>query len=319
MASEIQMHHIEDSVGGLNSVLTTSLDIITQFFFHSSMLKDRGMDKLGSRYNAEWFDKMRRYETVLSGILELGGSPASRDCSTLRVGHSIPEILRSDLALEEVLISTLREASTRAESIEDIKTHNLLKSILKVEQEFTDWLHVQLNEIERQGTRIVAPGRNLRDGRTRAHAEVVERINEALKIELSAITQVFYHSRKFESWGIKKLYEFCAAETLAKTHRSVALLRRLLALEGTPASEGHGKLMIGNEVSDMLRCDFEVQESLIPLLRSALDCSDSHSDHETRELLGGMLDYEQRHADWLRTQFDQIKQQGVEGYTQSQK
>ena len=52
---------------------------------------------------------------------------------------------------------------------------------------------------------------------------------------------------------------FCAAKTLAKTHRSVAMLRRLLALEGIPASEGHGRLMIGNEVSDMLCCDLKVR------------------------------------------------------------
>ncbi|MEE9219439.1 MAG: ferritin-like domain-containing protein, partial [Acidobacteriota bacterium] len=261
---------------------------------------------------------MRRFDTVLDRILELGGKPASRDCSTLRVGHDIPEALRSDLALEEALITNLREASSGCETTGDRKTGDLLAGILRAELEYADWLRAQLDQAERGAGEINAPTRKIRGGPTRAHDKVVACLNEVLKIEMSAITQVYYHSRMFETWGIKRLHEFHAAETLEKTYRSVAMLRRLLALDGMPASEGHGKLTIGNEVPEMLRCDFKTQESLIPLLHRALDCCDSHGDQQTRELLSGILDCEQKHADWLEAQFDQMKQQGAQAYIQSQ-
>ncbi len=308
-----------DSVAGLNSVLGTSLSIITQFFFHSSLLKTLGAFKLASRYHGEWFDKMRRSDTVLDRILDLGDKPASRAPSELHVGHDVREILRSDLALEEKLMSDLREASTRSELSRDLKMYDLLTGILKAEQAFTDWLREQLDQVEREGAGKDGSGRRVRDGLTLSREKVVASLNEVLKIELSAITQVYYHSRMLETWGITKLHEFHAAETLEKTYRSVAMLKRLLALDGMPAAEDHGKLSIGRDVPEMLSCDYQVQETLIPSMQNALDCCDSHVDHETREMLRTMLDCERKHSDWIRAQFEQIKQQGLEPYLQSQR
>ena len=307
-----------DSATGLNSVLGTSLSIITQFFFHSSLLKTLGASKLASRYHGEWFDKMRRSDTVLDRILNLGSKPASRTPSALRIGHDVREILRSDLTLEKELMSDLREASTRSESSRDLETHSLLTGILEAEQAFTGWLRLQLDQVERESAGKDGSGSRVRDGLTHSQEKVVASLNEVLRIELSAITQVYYHSRMFETWGITKLHEFHAAETLEKTYRSVAMLKHLLALDGMPAAGDHGKLSIGRDVPEMLSCDFQVQEMLVPSMQSAIDCCDSHADHETREMLRGMLDCEQKHSDWLRTQFDEIKQQGVETYLQSQ-
>ncbi len=319
MAPDKSSQRNADSLSCLNSVLGASLSIITQLFFHSSLLKAWGANKLGAYHHDEWFDKMRRSDTVLDRILELGGKPASRDSSTLRIGHDVPEVLRSDIDLEETLISDLREASSRCEKIGDRKTGDLLAGILSAELKYADWLRAQLDQIERGSGGIDTTTRKIQSDRTRAHEEVVADLNAALKIALSAVTQIYYHSRMYETWGIKKLHEFHAAETLEKTYRSVAILRRLLALDGMPASEDHGKLMIGNEVPEMLHFDFKIQESLIPLLHRALDSCDSHDDQQTREVLSRTLECDQRHADWLQAQFDQIKRQGVEGYVQSQK
>jgi bacterioferritin len=260
---------------------------------------------------------MRRYDRVLDRILELDGRPASRDSSTLCVGHHVPEILRSDIRLEEALISELLRTSTSLELINDPKTHSLLADILKAEQQYLDWLRTQLDEIDDNGAGTDAPGRATRGGLKSAQDPVVSSLNEILKIELSAITQVYYHSRMFEAWGIKKPHEFTATETYEKTYRSVAILKRLLALDGTPAPEDHGRLLIGSEVSEMLLFDLKVQESLIPLLHGAVDCCDSHGDQETGQVLRGILEGEQKHADWLEAQFDAIEQHGMEAYTQS--
>ena len=122
--------------------------VITQLFFHSSLLKSWGANKLGAYHHDEWFDKMRRFDTVLDRILELGGRPASRDSATLRIGHDVREVLRSDIDLEETLISDLREASSRCERIGDRKTGDLLEGILNAELKYADWLRAQLYLIE---------------------------------------------------------------------------------------------------------------------------------------------------------------------------
>ena len=96
------------------------------------------------------------------------------------------------------------------------------------------------------------------------------------------------------------------------------LIERILFLEGLPNLQMLGKLMIGEETSEMLECDMTFQKLQIPLLKKAILLCEGMKDFVTRELIESILIYEEDYIDWIETQQHQIKHLGLENYLQSQ-
>ena len=147
--------------------------------------------------------------------------------------------------------------------------------------------------------------------------KVIEYLNRVLTNELTAINQYFLHARMYRNWGLKELDQHEYHESVDEMKHADKLIERILFLEGLPNLQNLGKLMIGENVEEILRCDLTLEIQACPLLREAIEYSESVQDYVTRELLEEILDSEEAHIDWLETQLDLIEKVGLKNYNQS--
>ncbi len=149
-------------------------------------------------------------------------------------------------------------------------------------------------------------------------ATVIEHLNRVLKNELTAINQYFLHSRMLKDWGFNKLGDHEHEESIDEMKHADSIIDRVLFLEGLPNLQDIGKLRIGEDVPEILRCDLDLELDAIPDLRAAIAYCENHKDYVSRELFDQILSSEEEHVDFLETQLELVTKVGVENYLQSQ-
>ena len=135
----------------LNQALKNELTAINQYFLHARMLKDWGVSKLGDYEHKESIEEMNHADWLIERVLFLGGLPNLQDLGKLRIGESVEEILKCDLALEEDAIPLLRDAMEHCEKVRDYVSRDLFGKILDNEEEHVDYSETQFDLIERIG------------------------------------------------------------------------------------------------------------------------------------------------------------------------
>lgn len=135
----------------LNKILFNELVAINQYFLHSRMFKDWGLHRLADHEYHESIEEMQHADTLVQRILFLEGLPNLQSLGRLRIGESVPEALRGDLALELDAIPDLRAAIEYCEGQRDYVSRDLLRHILDNEEEHVDWLETQLALVEKVG------------------------------------------------------------------------------------------------------------------------------------------------------------------------
>lgn len=148
-------------------------------------------------------------------------------------------------------------------------------------------------------------------------AKVIEHLNKILANELIAINQYFLHARMYKNWGLKELADHEYHESIDEMKHADKLVERILFLDGLPNLQNLGKLLIGENVREMLECDLKLELKAIPDLREAIAYCESVRDYGSRELLEDILDSEEEHVDWLETQLSLIGKITLENYLQS--
>jgi bacterioferritin len=148
--------------------------------------------------------------------------------------------------------------------------------------------------------------------------QILEALNKVLYNELIAINQYLLHSRMFKNWGVTKLAEYEYKESLDEMQHADMLIERILFLEGLPNVQDLGRLLIGEDVKEMLECDLQIEEQAIPVLKTGIELCEKKADFVSRQLLEDILKSEEHHVDWLEEQFEMIKRMGLENYVQLQ-
>ena len=148
--------------------------------------------------------------------------------------------------------------------------------------------------------------------------KVIEHLNKALKAELTAINQYFLHSRMLGDWGVSKLAKKEYDESIEEMQHADKIIERILFLGGLPNLQDLGKLFIGETVQEILECDMKLEDIALPIYRDAVEHCEKVRDYGSRDLLQAILVDEEEHVDFLETQFDLIKQVGIQNYIQLQ-
>jgi bacterioferritin len=149
-------------------------------------------------------------------------------------------------------------------------------------------------------------------------AKVIELLNEALKEELTAINQYWLHYRMLDNWGVKKLADYEKHESIDEMKHADRLAERILFLDGLPNFQALGRLRIGENVEEILKADMEAELQGAKLYRDLVAHAETVRDFVTRDLAREILADEEKHIDFIETQFELIKQMGLQNYIQLQ-
>lgn len=141
----------KEVIDALNQVLTAELTAINQYFLHAKMLEDWGYMRLAKYVRHESIDEMKHADEVIERILYLNGVPNVQRLGRIRIGETVVEQFKADLALEEEAIPRLNEAIAACTAVGDNGTRALLEKILVDEEQHLDWLESQLELIRQLG------------------------------------------------------------------------------------------------------------------------------------------------------------------------
>ena len=147
--------------------------------------------------------------------------------------------------------------------------------------------------------------------------QVLELLNQALAIELTAINQYFLHARMYDNWGMKALGQHEYKESIEEMQHANKLIERILFLEGLPNMQLLGKLMIGKDVPECIQGDLTLEKGGREHYVEAISYCESVRDYVSRDILEGILADTEAHLDYLETQLDLIGKMGVKNYLQS--
>ena len=147
---------------------------------------------------------------------------------------------------------------------------------------------------------------------------VIQHLQAQLKNELTAINQYFLHSRMLGDWGLSELANKEYDESIDEMKHADKLIKRVLFLGGLPNLQDLGKLMIGENVQEVIKCDLSLEMMAIPELKLAIAHCEAVKDYISRELFTDILESEEEHVDWLQTQLRLIEQMGIENFIQLQ-
>ena len=119
--------------------------------------------------------------------------------------------------------------------------------------------------------------------------KVIGHLNTVLKNELTAINQYFLHAKMLDDWGLKKMGKMEMEESVDEMKHADSIIERILFLEGLPNLQDLGKLMIGQNVKEMLECDLALEMIAIPDLRAAIVDCEACGDFGSRDLFNHIL------------------------------
>lgn len=143
---------------------------------------------------------------------------------------------------------------------------------------------------------------------------VIQHLNNALKGELTAINQYFLHAKMLEDWGVTKLAKHERAESIEEMVHAEKIIDRILLLEGHPNLQDLGKILIGENVKEIIESDMKLEINGIKGYREGIKAAEEAGDYVTSDLFKSILAEEEGHLDHLETQLQMIEDMGIENF-----
>jgi bacterioferritin len=152
----------------------------------------------------------------------------------------------------------------------------------------------------------------------KGEAAIIQALNTCLKDQLTAINQLFLHARMARDWGLAEFNEHEYKRSIKAMKMADELITRVLFLEGLPNLQDLGKLLVGENIPEMLKGDLEMLTGVRSHLQEAINLCEETRDFISRDELTDILEETEEHIDWIESQQWLIENTGLENYLQSQ-
>ncbi|MBI5631370.1 MAG: bacterioferritin [Elusimicrobia bacterium] len=149
-------------------------------------------------------------------------------------------------------------------------------------------------------------------------SKIIEALNKALTIELTAINQYFVQSKMCRNWGYHKLAKKHFDESLEEMRHAEKLIDRVLFLEGVPNIARYDVIRVGTDVKRQFENDLKLEIGGVKSYNEAIDLCAKLKDGGSREILEHILEESEEHVDWLESQLHVIGEIGLANYLSEQ-
>ncbi len=143
---------------------------------------------------------------------------------------------------------------------------------------------------------------------------IIEALNEVLTAELTAINIYYLHYKMQENWGYHKLAEHAREESMGEMKHADQMIERILYLEGTPNLARYDEVLVGDNCEDQLKNQYKIETAHVDRLKKHIRLCHDNNDFGSKELLDGILKDTEESCDWIETQFQRIKDIGIDNY-----
>src|SRR5262245_59609607 len=152
----------------------------------------------------------------------------------------------------------------------------------------------------------------------KGNPQVIEALNRALTVELTAINQYFCQAKMCMNWGVKLLGKKHYEESMGEMKHAEKLIDRILFLEGVPEIARYDVIRVGTDVKEQFENDLKLEMGGVKHYNEAIELCTKLKDNGTRELLEPILTESEEHVDWLETQLSLINDVGLQNYLTEQ-
>jgi bacterioferritin len=143
---------------------------------------------------------------------------------------------------------------------------------------------------------------------------VLDLLNSALTIELTAVNQYFLAAKMCANWGFERLHHRFRELSLGEMKDIEDLAEHILYLEGLPNMQRLNQVRVGQTVPEILQAGLDLEREAVDFLRGAIEHCVRVGDFTTRAKFEQMIQDEEEHVDWFETQFETINRVGIENY-----
>ena len=144
--------------------------------------------------------------------------------------------------------------------------------------------------------------------------EVLDMLGKMLTAELTAHNLYFVQYQMQENWGYKKLAAHVKEDAELELHHAEEIIQRILYFDGSPDMNKIDKIQVGNSCEQHLKEQYEFECVHVGNLKDYIKLCFDKKDFGTKELLDKILEESEQQCDWLETQFQRIKDIGIENY-----
>jgi bacterioferritin len=152
----------------------------------------------------------------------------------------------------------------------------------------------------------------------KGNPKVIDALNAALTIELTAINQYFCQAKMCKNWGFNKLAAKHYEESMGEMKHAEKLIDRILFLEGVPEIARYDVIRVGSDVKEQFENDLQLEMKGVKAYNDAIELFTQLKDNGSRELVEPILVESEEHVDWLETQLGLIQAVGLQNYLSEQ-
>ena len=143
-------------INSLNEARSRELTAISQYMAQHYELEDNDFGKLASKFKEVAIAEMKHAEKLADRILFLKGEPTSKPDGVAKKGQLIPEMLTTNIDLEQQAILMYNVASMLCASEKDQISKELFEELLKDEEGHLNYFENIKDHVDKLGASYLA-------------------------------------------------------------------------------------------------------------------------------------------------------------------